>query len=425
MLLSLLYDEVSAQDETFLCSRRMTRWFRDQKDFRLLEELFECRGLRVLKRPWEKYPKELKDEAWEKTITARRKHLTDFSVENNGKPLHFSKAQVEFHKNLENLLLNHEAYHRYAGSKKKPGQDVMREFATLLELVLTDRRYKKWLKRNFGSITPRVADDFVRFIHDPASAIDYLKKARAGLSPRFTPQAGGPPFSTALAVQLAATYRNEAKELQDLIETVFAKPFCQEEQADGRYGPLLRDLPIPLEGVETEGGMGRIFSVEVKVKVPLILPLPSPNFSKVINEVRESRNGRNLRNAMSLLSDDLTFANATSAWKHVAADLASTVPSANKKEIGLCMAVSRIVKDTVYGTIVDFLLSPPTTLQEGIVRIGKSALPPVSSFGGDLVSELRGAYLERQSISRDLEKAVEFSCVRHPTVKGDKQGEEK
>lgn len=275
MLLSLLYDEVLAQDETFICSRRFAKWFRTPEDFRLLEELFECRGVRILKRPAEKYPQKLREKALEQPVTARREHLEEFSVGNDGNPLHFDDYQVDFHNTLEALLSKRQDFHRHAGSQRRLSKDLMREFGDLLTKVLTDSRYKKWLRTKFRSVTPQIAEDFVTYIENPNAAIDRLKQAR-GSDPRFTLLSGGPVFSTALAVQVAATYGDKAEELQSLIETVFAVPLCQDEGADGRYGQLLRDLPVPLEQEDSE--ISDVVKVEVAVKVPLRLPFARTEF---------------------------------------------------------------------------------------------------------------------------------------------------
>ena len=60
MVLSLLYDDVLAQDETFLCSDKMAKWFSTDENSKLLDELFACGGLSVLKRPKDRYPDNLK-----------------------------------------------------------------------------------------------------------------------------------------------------------------------------------------------------------------------------------------------------------------------------------------------------------------------------------------------------------------------------
>jgi hypothetical protein len=104
MLLSLLYDEVLAQDETLVCSEKMATWFRDSEKFRLLEELFDCGGITILKRPLGRYPSEqLKERASTAPIHARREHLQNFSVNNDGTRIQFDDNHVAFHNRLEAL----------------------------------------------------------------------------------------------------------------------------------------------------------------------------------------------------------------------------------------------------------------------------------------------------------------------------------
>lgn len=418
MILALLYDNVHAQDETLVCSTRMARWFHDNESFRLLEQLFLCGGIGVLKRPWQRYPAgRLQDLALQKPISARREHLAKFSVNNDGDPLFFDKRHVDFHDRLEDLLARQPHAHRYAGSENKLGNDLMQEFGHQLEIVLTDLRYSRWLKSNFKSITPQVAQEVVRFIHDPNSAIEHIAQTRPDRQPKYTPQAGGPTFSTALAVQVAATYeKDQAKDLQNLVETVFARPFCLDEGADGRYGRMLRDLPVPLEDEGENSEISDLRKIEVLFNIPLTLPLPGPNFGEVIETVRGSQSGRGLRSAMSQIGDDFTFSRVTNAWKAVAQEIAPMV-GRKGKQISVRMVVIPLIKETVWGTLTDFIARPPTSKRDALHRAGGPFLRGASEVGGEVLSKLRQADLERQRISRQLENAVEFSCVRHPTIK--------
>lgn len=419
MVLSLLYDKVHALDETLVCSARMARWFHDNKSFRLLEQLFVCGGIGVLKRPWQRYPAgKLQELAQQKPVSARREQLATFSVNNDGEPLHFDDGQVAFHDRLEGLLLSQPRAHRYAGSEKKLANDLMQEFGRLLQTVLTDQRYSRWLESNFKHITPTMAGDVVRFIHEPNRAIEHLAKSRPNRPPKFTPQPGGPIFSTALAVQVAATYEEkQAKDLQHLIETVFARPFCEDEGADGRYGRLLRDLPFPVEDEGESNAVPDLRKIEVSVKVPLALPLPGSDFGEVIQKVRESKSGRNLREAMSQIGDgDPTFSKATDAWRAVAQEIAPLVGRSGK-QISIKMVVVPLVKETIWGALTEFVASPPTDKKDAAHRLVGPFLRGVSEVGGELLKNLRRADLEGQRISRQLEDAVDFNCVRHPTIK--------
>jgi hypothetical protein len=417
MLLSLLYDDVAALDETLVCSKKMAKWFGDKEDFRLLEETIECHGLSVLKRPWQKYPKELQERAQARFIDARREHLKRFSVDNDGNALMFNEQQDAFHNQLEAALLTRDWAHRPAGSKNKLKKDFMGEFGKLLVKVLTNGSYRRWLQGRFKTITPEIADDFVRFVRAPVEAVEFLKKTRRDQPPQYTPQQSGKAvFNTALAVQVAATYGKAAKELQDLIEMVFARQFCIDEGADGKYGRQLRDLPFPLNRAERH--KGRIVRVETTVKIPLTLPAPGPNFSRIIQTVRELDSGKQLRAAMNRLGqEDATFDTAHTAWLAVADDLASRMVSSKMKKIDLRMLAVRVGHGMLYGALADFTLKPklddlPACLLGGA---GGGALHGLYSIGGPLYSNLR-ADLDRQRIGLALEGAVEHSCILHPTV---------
>lgn len=412
MLLSLLYDDVFVQDEIVLCSERLPKWFPDTESFRLLEETIECGGLGLLKRPWQRYPDALQDLAQTQPITARREHLTRFSVDNNGAPLRFTPQHVAFHNRMEAFLAGRPRAHRYAGEQNKLGGDLMQEFGTLLASVLKDPTYERWLRATYRTITPSIADDFVGFIREPDKAIARLHRERPGQAPRYTPRSGKPVFNTALAVQVAATYQ-EAEPLQDLIETVFARPFCRDEGADGRYGKALRDLPI---GVPPNAG--RVLKVETTVAVPLTLPWPGPGFSRIIASVREKQSGKRLRRAMRNLSRDSAFTHARAAWFDVADDIASLAAAKNMKKIDLQLLLLRVGEGVLWGALADLTIHPPESLEHVLEPLlsgaAGGALHGVYSLGGDLYSHLHA--FEREDLRQKLAPSVDWACVTHPTV---------
>jgi hypothetical protein len=169
MLLSLLYDEVLAQDQTLVCSKKMARWFHDSESFRLLEETFKCGGLGILKRPAKRYPEELRDLALKKPVFARSQHVENYSANNDGTPVRFEESQLRYHDRLEVLLGDHRTAHREAGERGEE-RNVMTEFARRLRKVLTDKRYETWRNSKFG-LTLADAEDYVRFIDNPQLAI--------------------------------------------------------------------------------------------------------------------------------------------------------------------------------------------------------------------------------------------------------------
>jgi hypothetical protein len=418
MLLSLLYDNVFAHDETLVCSKKLARWFPDNESFRLLEQIVDCGGLGVLKRPVGRYPDDLQALALTQPITAREKHLEKFSVNNDGTPIVFDKRQREFHRRLEALLMNHPRVHRDAGLEKRLGTDLMQEFGRLLVTVLTDGRYRRWLKSRFKNITSQIAGDFVEFVDNPATAIARLE--RANQSPRFTRLSAIPVFSTALAVQVAATYpKREAKDLTDLIVSVFAGPFCRDEGAEGRYGRRVRDLPFVLEAEDSQVTVDDVMRVEVEVRISVRLPRMGLDYSEILGKVRESASGRNLRHAMNQLGYDPTFDVVKRAWEAVSADITSMASSSKTKEIQLRMVAISAGKGLLWGAMADFMLRPPQSLGDLPSRLPASLLGALFSVGGDLYPRLRKLDLERQRISRQLEAAVEFTCVRHPAIKAE------
>ena len=423
MFLSLLYDEVLAQDQTLVCSKKMAGWFHDPESFRLLEETFKCGGLGVLKRPVNRYPDELKDLASTNPVIARQQHVAKFSANNDGTPVQFEASQLEFHNRLAALLASDSNFHREAGNLSD-GRNVMAEFAQRLRGVLTDTRYDTWRKSRFG-LAPADAESFVPFVDNPELAIARFAEEYPDRPLKFTTNRGNLEFSTAVAVQAAATFRGEpARGFQSLIETVFAEVFCKQEYAEGRYGRHLCDLPIETDVEEIEGASSlnvvRVETVDVR------LPVPSANFSEIINRVREKGSGKNLRKAMAVVGAEPTFGRVENAWRQVADDLASTIGLAASKEVRLQTVAVETLRDVSVGVLVGSALSPFFfhSAQDIVSALPETTL---TGFVGSLVTSIGvrsakeiGAELRSQETREILRDSVRFSCVPHPTVLADR-----
>ncbi len=419
MLLSLLYDEVLAKDETVLCSTRMARWFADGESFRLFEELLDCGGLVVLKRPLETYPEALRERAVREPVSARSEHLENFSVHNSGASIRFSDKQRHFHTALEHALQTRRHAHRDAGSRKISDANLMAEFASLFRTVLTERRYSSWLKQKFGHIDQSVVQQFVDFIDAPERAVEHLQKARPGQSPKYTLRRGGLEFTTPLAVQLAATYHQKtARDLRDLMMTVFARPYCEQEGADGWYGRQVQALPLESEIEEAEAA-DRLHVVRVET-IPLTLPKPEAHFADLINRVRSMPSGRALRREMGRLGPELTFASARKAWNDVAADLAGMLSSPRAVKLHVHAVAVETPKQVAYGVLVGTALAYAFHGPSGPLPFAEAALGGISAPLLDrLVGSATRSYRrdrQRLALTESLRGAVRFSCVRHPTI---------
>jgi hypothetical protein len=413
ILLSILYDDVLAQDETLLCSEKLADWFPDSESFRLLEQLVDCGGLCVLKRPWQAYPKDLQELATQQPIAARRAHLEGYSAYNDGTRVCFSKKQLAFQNRLEALLSTRPRAHRFAGSRSKSGVDVMQQFAKLLARVLADPRYEKWLRRKFPNISQKTTEKFIKFVEYPNLAIERI--IEAGQQPRFTPQPGDLVLSTALAVQAAATYAEEAEHLQNLIETVFARPFCEREDAEGRYGDALRDLPYTVDVNHAEE-VGNLDAVKVRVPVKVSVGLPSPgiDFADIIEGLRAKDSVKELRRAMQNLVTETNLRRAEDAWTGVSADLASMLASGSSKEINVWMLMIEAGRGVFASVMADFSSRP--TIDDLPHRLFTSAAGALLDVAGGMFVKVARADLERQRITPLLEEAVKFQCVPHPAI---------
>jgi len=417
LLLSLLYDEVLAQDETVIISKRMAKWFSTPSDFETLTKVAECGGLSLLKRPLHRYPREFHDRALIQPVRARREYLEKFSVDNQGQPVRFTDHQLLFQERLEVLLRDRPSIHRFAGERRSPGANIMSEFASLLREVLTDTRYQAWLTHSFPQLTPVEASEFVQAMESPDQLVDRLRAHDLVIADRFSDPHFTPVFDTATAMQLAATFPGPvAAEFQELVETVFARPYCQEEGSDGRYGRKLRDLPLVSE-IGDDGRLNELHVVQIKTTI-LHLPKPSTDMPGIINSMREKPSGRRLRRTMRRLGLDPTYESATQAWRDVADDLASTLASTDLKEITIKTLVAESPRGVVYGVLAGLAAAPlaghgsPSILETGIGAGLGSGLDVLGNLFGRSIKY----GIKRNQVTDPLRRAVQFSCVPHPVV---------
>jgi len=452
IICSLLYDEVAVQDETIVCSRKLPQWFGNDKGFRLLEELFDCGGLRVLKRPLEAYPSKYKDIAQECPITGRRLHLKDYSVGNAGQRLRFTKKQVAFHSRLDSYLNNTHGRHthRFAGSKRIVSTSLFKEFGDLLVEVLTADKWQWWLNESFKHITERSREDFEEYVRNPELAVRRIEDSAPGEGTRLVPSGSGPlQLTTAIAVRVAMTYGGlTASELQDLIETVFAQPYCKREGADGRFGRHLHELPVeldssPLLDEPEEATPGQVEIVQLRL-VDVPLPTAEPGFAAVVNEVRSKTSCQELRRSMESLDYAVlsrregairkAIDDAADKWTWVADDFAREY-SRNKigtKGVTLATFTVSVLKDAFYGlalgstvdTIKKVFTTMDPTLPSGLAPIIGAAAglamgaieSGVYQLVGDSAIDLLRRERQRLRLKSKLRRAVDWRRVPHPAI---------
>ncbi len=415
LLLSLLYDDVSAQDETIVCSKRLASWFSGASEFATFAKLLECGAIGLLKRPLGRYPTpELQERARIYPIHARREHLEQFSVDNRGKPARFNPKQAQFHNLLEAHLIDHPHSHRFAGERAEPRSGLMIKFAARLREVLTDPRYAPWLKRRFRNLTVANAEEFVRSMSDRSRIIDRLRKSNLRIPARYDEDSVDPIFDTAVAMQLAASFEpKSASAFQELIETVFAEPYCQEERSEGRYGRKLQALPLAVE-LDQDGRLPDVRVVHVE-PISVGLPTPDADLPQIIHSIREKPSGRRLRDTMQTMGSEPNFVAATRAWKDVAADLASSMSAAQTRKVTIHTLVGESVRGAVFGFLGELAWAPE--LDHGLHLPLGAVTGATLDVSGNLLGRSLRFELKRSELVESLDSALQFSCVKHPLVR--------
>jgi hypothetical protein len=418
-LLSLLYDEVLVQDEILTCTKKLARWFSTSEQFDFLTKVFEAGGLHLLKRPPNRYPEDYRERVSRQPLNARREYLQSFSIDNSGANLSFNRNQIILHNRLDEFLYNNPRLHRFAGERNPYRVNIMERFTALMIEVLTQSRYKPWLRKKFPHITTAIADQYSLLLTNIDFAIDRLKRTDSQAT-HILQRTRSPAFNTALAIALASTFPGKAAmELQKLVETVFATPFCQEEQAEGRYGKRLRDLPIASD-VTPEGKLPEVYIVNTEI-VSLRLPKPTADLPAIINQVKEGQSGQRLRYAMANLGVEPDFKTAVNAWRDVADDLSSSMASSDTMEIALVAMLGNTIRGAILGFFAGLAATPlvshtSPSILENAISAGLGGVADLSlNLLNRSVPSIRNQ-LKRDKLQDALREAVQFSCIPHPVI---------
>ncbi|MBW7990315.1 MAG: hypothetical protein FVQ84_09920 [Planctomycetes bacterium] len=404
VLLSLIYDEILIQDEVFALSRRLSRWMKTNEDFRLLQECFEPDFIRVLTHPKKAFhTQQLQDLSEYNPIQARAKYIAECATEND-KPFKPTKVQKIFYNKMDSLLSSQKTFRRPVGKKKRT--DFRSLFPKILQETLSCKYYGKWRDIAFSGITPSMADDFICFIEEPKRALEKLPyKLRQSIPDESI-------FTRSLGFRLTSLYKPRKRNaMQRLIQTVFAAPFCENEDASGRYDNTLKEFVSAPEKMndtyfdENED----IVSVQAHIQIPISLPPLNFKISKIISEIRETTAGQKLREAMKD-SGPYSFELQKQAWKEVADELASRI---NKpKKVNIKVSAIQIAGNTIAGSIANGLYGDLTTAGDIPPSLARAFLGCSIALSSFHIFRLLQHDLKRQKLRPLIEKSVQFRCSR-------------
>jgi hypothetical protein len=406
VLLSLLYDEILVQDEVFVLSNKLARWFTRDGNRDLLWKLLEIGSIKLLTHPRDAYPKDLRDYAEEHPILARAQYIQALGSKGRYRFVP-STEQKSFYSLLESCLFGHPSARREVSTRF----DVMTALPALLRDVLSKTVYASWIGAAFGGITRDMARDFVRFIERPKDAVETLKSAGKIVNV-VSDVHDNPVFNRSLAYQLAGLYpEHQEKAMQRLIQTAFAAPFSWREGAVGTFSSSLREMIWrPGDEALNLDGKEEVVIPEVFVDVYLTVPIPADDFPKVIGEIRNEPAGKQLRQSIREIGSDRGFQKQIDCWKTVAQELARRLPRNRKRFSARAAAVqfgTKVGTTVAVEGLVEEIVKPSETLPEVFTRAGVKALGVVFDQSLDLLRRhIRSpAYLEQ------FENLVKFRCT--------------
>ena len=400
IVLSLLYDEILIQDEVFVLSDLMPAWFADSEGSSLLAKIFDLDSVVLL--GWRSYPKDITVDPKLYPILARAEFHRKYSTQ--GDKLFFpNKENIKFYKKVEYSILNRQSAIRERGSKNT--LDVYPSFLNILVDLLSVKIYEAWMSSLFPSITKKIKDEILFFMENPCKAVEELQNK--GYDVRTVFRGGDPVFNRSLGFQISKLYNTEVRNsLQRLIQSSYAIPLCESEEAVGRYGNLLKEVPwhSSKEVAQRQMSEDKV-SVEIELNTELSIPNLFSDFPKVINSVRKTKAGISLRDTMREVGDDIDFSNIREHWNAVANELARFAEP-NKKMTAKTTAL-RIGKKIFIGTVIgeggDMAFG---NLPPGLGTMLGAGVGLAFDHGHNLMKK----ELQHQKIREQIERFVDFRC---------------
>jgi len=419
LLLSLLYDEILVQDELLVLSDPLASWFSSKEGLSLWDELLDVGSLVILRHPQTAYPNdELRELSFRHPIEARAKYIETYGTKNDRR-FRASDAHWKFYSHLEWCLANDSGRMRETGSRGR--FDIMPVFSNTLVTTLTDPSYLPWLQACFPKLNVNDIARFRDFVSDPSTLVAALEKA--GLAKSVLRSERIPVLNRSLAYQATDLFPPAKRpELRQLIQSSFAAPFCWRENAIGRYGGMLRTIPTS-QTVRSTQASALVPSVQVQahVNVPLAMPGIERGFASIIAEVRDTKAGKELRDAVARLAHSKSFDVQKNCWTAVAHELARRVAKPQSIGVSIDKMGQKIAEGVTIGAVVhtvtdgfagkiDFL----PALMAGAAAGAIHGIGAIIYDGLHQVWSTSVANARIHELSFQFENAVDFRCTWIP-----------
>jgi len=402
IMLSLLYDTVLIQDEVFVLSDSLPKWFDSPAGHALLNRLFELDSVVLLAWPARAYTKNIATDPKVHPLFAR----AEWHVKNStrGDELFVpSESHKAFYKKVEAALAAHGSSLRERGTGTDV--DVGECYRKILRDVLGLKRYEAWLRSLYPDISEAMRSAVLEYIDRPSLAVRHLTDR--GFRVNALIVEGAPVFNRSLGFQVSRMYGSKEKRaLQQLMQSAYAIPLCESEEAVGRYGRSLKEVPWCSEekGAQGEAHDKKVM-VEAVVDTNLWLPDWSDDFPSIINRVRSTKEGKALRRSVRSLGNEIDFRDVTLRWREVADLLASS--GSRRGAYTARNSMVRIGTEVAIGTIVGCWASKGSDpLTTGLMEMLGTGVGVVA----DHIYKLMRNDLLRQALREKLQASVEFRC---------------
>ena len=304
---ALQYDRIYLRDMYLAFNAHLAELFLKEESKGILERLLETGFVRIHTMKPEWYPKKLKNSPLEKPITARAEYVEKYSTYGTEK-FKPNETLKRFHEKLDRFLKNNYE----TAIEEQPDYSIPEVFRQeFLETVCTRENQNVLLEHGcYQGLSYRCLDEFAEYAANP----EYAKSKIIESGQKVPPHPKGKlRYIRSLAYQCSALPKYnqfERKAIQKLIQSIFAKVYCDSMSSDGCYNNLLPETIIKME----DNKQDPILSLRVEIAKGVNIKIDRNAFLEALikareetlylrNPIRSFQNITDVRNELKIAAD--------------------------------------------------------------------------------------------------------------------------
>jgi len=174
-------------------------------------------------------------------------------------------------------------------------------------------------------------------------------------------------------------------------------------------------IPPPKKHIDNSNRLhGSIVEIETHVNIPIGMPEIKPGFASIINDVRDTPVGMDLRESVARLGETITFDQQRTLWQAIAGELAKRINGPNNYGISIDKIGSDFIEGMMVGVIVHNIMDSSALQNNFFLSINAGILSGgLHSFYSIIHDQFHNLWenIGNHDLCLKLENAVDFQCT--------------